>query len=213
MVDGFRQVGRLRQGGPVAVTRVTLKIEDVFGELPVLESGRLILRQMEVDDAPGLFEYCSDRDLLRHLPLEHTATLEDAVRCIQNFRAMYAAKKLAPWGVTLKETGKHIGICGFESWNPFADRAEIGFVITRRYWRQGLATEAATRVMRFGFEKMNLHRIEARAKRENESSTQLLKKMGFQYEGYLREQGYWMGAYHNLEFYSILRDEFYAVQR
>lgn len=197
----------------MAVTRVQLKVEDIFGELPVFESDRLVLQPMELDDAPELLEYCSDRDLLKHLPLEYTETLEDARRCIQNFRTMYAAKRLAPWGVTLKETGKHIGICGFESWNPFADRAEIGFVIARRHWRKGLATEAATRVMRFGFEKMNLHRIEARAKRENESSTQLLRKMGFQYEGYLREHGYWNGVYHNLELYSMLRDEFYAIPR
>lgn len=191
------------------VTRVTLKVEDVFGEMPELESERLILRRMTPADAHDMFAYTSDPEMLVHLPLHLTPTVDDAHKSILGFMDMYAARRTAPWGITHKETGRHIGICGFENWNAQTDRAEIGFIVAREFWGRGLATEAATRVMRFGFERMNLNRLEARCKVENEVSKHLLvNKLHMQYEGLLREHSYWKGTYHDLLLYSLLRKEF-----
>ena len=135
-------------------TRVSLKVEDVFGTMPVFESERLVLRPMEPKDAPFMYAYCSDPEMVKHLPLSLTSTMAEAERSIRGFMDMYAARRCAPWGITLKENDEHIGICGFESWNPMTDRAEIGFIVARKHWRKGYAMEAATRVMRFGFEHM-----------------------------------------------------------
>ncbi|MDB5098303.1 MAG: family acetyltransferase [Cyanobacteria bacterium RYN_339] len=193
------------------VTRVTLKVEEVFADHPTLESERLLLRKIAPEDAPAMHAYTSDPEMVRHLPLNQTYTLEDAQRSVRGFMEMYAARKSAPWGVSLKDTGEHIGICGFENWNAQTDRAEIGFIIAKSQWGRGYATEAAKRVMRFGFEVMQLNRLEARTKSENIASKHVLARLGLQYEGLLREHSYWKGAYHDLELYAVLKREFEAL--
>lgn len=196
----------------MTVARVTLKPEVLFAEHPVLQTERLILRKMAPEDAPGHFAYCSDMEVVQHVPLEFTPDLAAAERSIRGFMSMYEAKRAAPWGINLKSTGEHIGLIGFESWNPQVDRAEIGFVIAKSVWRQGIATEAALRVLRFGFEVMRLHRLEGRVTPANEGSKQLLvQKLGMQREGLLRGQSYWRGAYHDLDLYSVLRPEAEAL--
>lgn len=190
--------------------RIQLKVEEVFQDLPTLASERLLMQKMTERDTDDMFAYTSDADLLRFLPLNVTPTRDDAEMAIHNFMDMYRARRVAPWGITIKATGKHIGICGFESWNPVTDRAEIGFLIAREFWRQGYASEAARRVMRFGYEKMGLNRIEARVKPDNESSRLLLGKLGMRYEGLMREHSWWRDSYHDLELYAILRREFEA---
>ena len=190
--------------------RIQLKAEEVFKDLPTLESERLVMRKITESDTDDMFAYTSDAELLQHLPLNVTPTRADAQGAIRGFMDMYHARRVAPWGVTIKATGQHIGICGFESWNPVTDRAEIGFLIARACWRRGYASEAARRVMRFGFERMNLNRIEARVKPDNEPSRLLLGKLGLRYEGLMREHSWWRGSYHDLELYAILRREFEA---
>ena len=191
------------------VTRINLKVEDVFGEIPELDAERLVLRRMTPADAEDMHTYTSDPEMVKHLPLFQTYTLEEAKRSIAGFMEMYDARRVAPWGITIKATGKHIGICGFENWNPSTDRAEIGFIIAREFWRSGYATEAATRVMRFGFERMQLNRLEARCTTDNIGSQILLEtRLGMTYEGLLREHSYWKGQYHDLKLYSLLKREF-----
>jgi len=193
------------------MAKVQLKIEEVFAEQPTLESDRLIIRAITPADTADMFAYTSDAELLQHLPLGVTPTLADAEDAVRGFVGLYDLHRAAPWGITVKETGRHIGIVGFESWNPVTDRAEIGFLIARSHWRQGYASEAALRVMRFGFEQMGLNRIEARVKPENESSRLLLEaKLGMRREALMREHSWWRGSYHDLELYAILKREFYA---
>lgn len=190
--------------------RIQLKVEEVFADLPTLTSERLVMQKMTESDTEDMFAYTSDADLLAHLPLNVTPTRAEAQAAIRSFMDMYHARRVAPWGITVRETGRHIGICGFESWNPVTDRAEIGFLVAREFWRQGYASEAARRVMRFGFEKMNLNRVEARVKPDNEPSRLLLQKLGMRYEGLMREHSWWRGRYHDLELYSLLKREFEA---
>ena len=193
--------------------RIQLKIEEVFADLPTLESARLVMKKMTESDADDMFAYTSDADLLAHLPLNVTPTRAETQAAIRGFMDMYHARRVAPWGISLKETGQHVGIVGFESWNPVTDRAEIGFLVARAHWRQGYAIEAAKRVMRFGIEKMNLNRIEARVKPDNEPSRLLLAKLGMRYEGLMRQHSWWRGSYHDLELYAMLKPEVEALVR
>lgn len=190
--------------------RIQLKIEEVFADLPTLESERLVLRKVTESDTDDMFAYTADAALLEHLPLNVTPTRAETQAAIRGFMDMYHARRVAPWGISLKATGRHIGLVGFESWNPVTDRAEIGFLVARAFWRQGYAIEAARRAMRFGFDQMKLNRIEARVAPRNEPSRLLLAKLGMRHEGLMREHSWWRGRYHDLELYSILKREFEA---
>jgi ribosomal-protein-alanine N-acetyltransferase len=92
---------------------------------------------------------------------------------------------------------------------PKHSRAEIGYVIGRKYWGEGLMTEAVKEVIRFGFERMNLNRIQATCFPENIGSYRVMEKAGMKFEGTLREQMFIKGRFQDLKLYSILRKEYY----
>jgi ribosomal-protein-alanine N-acetyltransferase len=72
-------------------------------------------------------------------------------------------------------------------------------------------TEALTAVLNFGFKRLDLNRIEALVKPDNDASLGLLRKLGFREEGLLRQYGYWHGRYHDLAIYSILKSEWRTI--
>lgn len=182
-------------------------IESVFGDLPELETERLVLRRMRPTDAEDALKNLSDPEVVRHVPLGACQNLNEARAFLQNFLDHYAARRVAPWGVNLKANGRHIGVCGYENWGPNSDRAEMGFLFGREFWGQGYAYEAAKAAIAFGFETMRLNRIEARTVPENLAAQHLLERLGMTYEGTLRENMRWKGAYHDMRMYSLLRRE------
>ena len=75
------------------------------------------------------------------------------------------------WGIVLKDDGAFIGTCGVDvGYAPEHARAELGYVLSREHWGKGLMPEAARAVIRFGFERMSLNRVEARCIAENTAS-------------------------------------------
>ena len=101
-----------------------------------------------------------------------------------------------------------VGTCGFTSFNCVSDSAEVGYVLNPEYWGKGIATEALTRVLRFGFEELKLHRIEARFIQENERSLHVMEKVGMTFEGVMREGMLIKGRYRNVGVCSILKKEY-----
>ena len=97
--------------------------------------------------------------------------------------------------------------CGFTSFNCTSDSAEVGYVINPEYWGRGIATEALSRVIRFGFEVLGLHRIEARFIEGNDQSRRVMERVGMTYEGMLREGMLVKGSYVNVGICSILFSE------
>jgi ribosomal-protein-alanine N-acetyltransferase len=85
-------------------------------------------------------------------------------------------------------------------------RAEIGYAISRRYWGQGLAVEAAQAMIAFGFRQMDLVRIEATCLPENMPSQRVMQKLGMQREGVLRSYEVWRGEPKDLVMYALVRD-------
>lgn len=91
-----------------------------------------------------------------------------------------------------------------EAWVPKQRRAEIGYEIHPEYWKKGYATEAALKIISFGFDSLELIRIGAIIFPENEPSNKLLNKLGFQKEGILGSYIYQNGASNDVYAYSIL---------
>ncbi len=184
-----------------------MRIEDVFGDLPTLETDRLMLRKISMDDAADMFEYASDPEIARYVTWDAQKSIEDSKAFISWVLEQYANGQVAPWGVVLKENGKLIGTCDFVYWNTNHARAEVGYAMSRQYWGQGLTPEAVRAILAFGFDKMRLNRIEARCNVPNTASARVMEKVGMQFEGILRQQMFTKGNYDDLKMYSILRSE------
>lgn len=111
-------------------------------------------------------------------------------------------------GIEYKDTGKLIGTIDYISWNTQHKSAEIGYVLSQDYWGKGVMTEAAKEVIAFGFEQMDLTRIQAKCFAENIGSERVMQKSGMTFEGILRKSMFIKGAHRDLKMYSILKEEY-----
>jgi RimJ/RimL family protein N-acetyltransferase len=181
----------------------------VPGSFPTLETERLLLRRIVPEDAPALFEFRSDPQVQRYNggPLAH---VEQAAELVALFEAGFQERTRVEWGVTLKGGDDQvIGDVGYAHWSQLHRQAEIGYCLSRCYWRQGIATEALVVILRFGFEEMDLHRIHACPWAENVASVRVLEKLGFRKEGIRRDE-YWADrAFHDEALYALLRPEYF----
>lgn len=185
-----------------------LKVEDVFRDLPELQTPRLLLRKLKLEDAADMFEYASDPGVARDVTWEPHRSIEDSRGFLDSVLQKYADRRTSEWGLELKENGRLVGTCGFVWWKPEHGKAEFGYALARKYWGLGLMTEAAAAVIAFGFEKMKLHRLEARCITTNFGSEKVMLKNGMKYEGLLRDVVYEKGGFKSLKLYSLLKDEY-----
>ena len=104
-----------------------------------------------------------------------------------------------------------IGTCGFASLDSENDRGELGYVLNPDYHGKGYGTEAARRVLQFGFDVLHLHRIEAKFMQENRASLHVMEKLGMTLEGYRRDGMLIKERYRTIGVCAILASDFYKV--
>ena len=112
------------------------------------------------------------------------------------------------WAMVSKADGHMIGTCGFSRIECPQNAAEIGYVLNPAYRGQGLVAEAAERVLRFGFDVLGLHRVEARYMVGNDASRRVMEKLGMQFEGVRRGSMLVKGAYRDIGICSVLVNEY-----
>ncbi|WP_045516188.1 GNAT family N-acetyltransferase [Neobacillus niacini] len=176
-------------------------------EFPVIETNRLILREVTTEDAEHMFTYLSDKDVLKHMGLEPFHTVKDVYDEIGWYQSIYDEGTGIRWGITLKDSGNVIGSCGFLNMKSKQYRAEVGFELSKDYWGKGIANEALEAVVKVGFQNFQLERIEALIEPGNVPSQKLVERQGFIREGLLRHYEFTCGKFDDLYIYSILKDE------
>ena len=179
-----------------------------FRDLPSLETERLIIRKLTMKDANDIYEYASDPEVSKFVTWEPHKSVVDTVNFIRAIMKQYIDGQPSPWAIVHKENNKIIGTGGYNLWIKEHSKAEIGYAISARYWNRGIMTEALREIINFGFERMNLHRAEARVYVENTASERVMQKCGMKYEGILRESWFVKGIFQDIKMYSILKSEF-----
>ncbi|MGM0369334.1 MAG: GNAT family N-acetyltransferase [Bacillota bacterium] len=180
--------------------------EDIFSQFPELETERLVLREVKLEDAEDLLEVFSNPRVMKYYNMYPFESLEEAKELISNYLLRFQQQQLLRWGLEEKKSEKLIGSCGFYNWQEDFCRATIGYELGSQYWEQGFMTEGLTEIIRFGFEKMRLNRIQALVEPPNRASRELLTSLGFKEEGLLRDYMFYKGEYKDLVMYSILRE-------
>jgi [ribosomal protein S5]-alanine N-acetyltransferase len=173
---------------------------------PRLETQRLKLRQMVATDADAVFRIFADEAVTRYYDLETFTHAEQAHQLIARQTERFEQEIGIRWGITQKGHDVVIGTCGYMFHRPSL-RAELGYDLARPYWRQGIMTEALKAIVDYGFERLDLHRLQALVLPGNIASERLLHKLGFQEEGVLRSYAYFKGAFHDLRCFSRLKQE------
>lgn len=179
--------------------------ENVYHDLPVLETARTVLRKISSRDDRDIFAYCSDEEVAKYTTWYAHASLEDSRGYIERILQRYSQQQVAPWGIQDKASEKLIGTCGFVSWDVYHAKAELGYAISRDFWGQGYMTEVVKRIIDLGLNQMELVRIEARCHPDNVGSSHVMEKSGMQFEGLLRKSIYTKGVHQDLKMYALVK--------
>lgn len=183
-------------------------INPQFIPFPNLESKRLILREMNVNDAQSYFDLRTNDVVMKYLDRDKCPSLEAAEEFIRQLSADIKENKCINWGITLKPSHEVIGTICYWRMDKAHHRAEIGYNLIPEYHRKGIVHEAMQLVLDYGFEKMQLHSVEAHVNPFNEPSIGLLIKNQFVKEGHFKENYYWKGKFTDTGVYSLLKSTF-----
>lgn len=152
----------------------------------VLETERLALRWLSIEDAPFILELVNEPSWLRFIGDRGVRTLDDAAAYIRNGPiAMYGEHGFGLYLVESKSDGTPLGICGLIRREALED-IDIGFAFLPRHWGKGYALEAAAAVISHGRVTLGLRRIVAITTPDNDSSIRLLEKLGMKFERTMR---------------------------
>lgn len=177
--------------------------------MPEITTERLILRRMMATDAGDMYEYACQKEVTEYLtwfPHPDPVYTRDY---LEYLGTRYRVGDFFDWAITLKESGKMIGTCGFTSFDYANDSAEMGYVLNPEYRGRGIVPEALQAIMKFGFDNLGLHRAEAKFIEGNDASRRVMEKVGMSFEGIRREGMLIKGKYKNIGVCAVLRDEFY----
>jgi ribosomal-protein-alanine N-acetyltransferase len=172
--------------------------------MTILETERLLLRPLLLSDAPTIQALAGHPDIAKTtLNIPHPYPDGAAEAFIQKTRENTEGYT---FGMVRKSDQQLMGAIGIHP-EPRFSRAEMGYWIGVPYWNQGYTSEAARRMIEFGFRELKLNRIYAGYFSDNIASRRVMEKAGMIYEGTLREHMERMGKFHDLGYCGILRRE------
>ncbi|MBL0356759.1 MAG: GNAT family N-acetyltransferase [Chitinophagaceae bacterium] len=175
-----------------------------FTPFPILSTERLVLRAVEQTDANEIFFLRSDQRVLQYLDKAPATSDEEAKDFINLIQQDQLNNNSILWGITLKNKPLIIGTIGYWRMQKEHYRAEIGYVLHPDLQGKGVMNEAMQAVLKYGFETMNLHSVEANVNPANIASVKLLKKNNFIKEAYFKENYYYNGKFFDSLIYSLL---------
>jgi len=178
-------------------------LELQFNPFPILSTERLILRQLNFDDAEEVFYLRSDPSIMRYIPRPKAKSKIDASQVIQTMAQGISNSTSINWGITLKEQTKILGIIGFVRLSKEDHRAEVGYMLNPAYHQRAIMHEALEKVLDYGFNQAGFHTIEAVIDPDNLASEKLLLKNGFVKEAHFRENVYFEGQYLDSVHYTL----------
>ncbi len=149
-----------------------------------METERLILRQFTLEDAPKMYEnWASDMEVTKYLMWKPHLKVETTMKLLEDWVKGYDDKKRYDWCIEVKENQEPIGSIGVIKVLEQAKLMEIGYCISKKYWHQGIASEAVQAVMNFLFDEVGVNRVEARHDPRNPYSGKVMENCGMYYEG------------------------------
>ncbi|WP_316794825.1 GNAT family N-acetyltransferase [Pedobacter agri] len=159
----------------------------------IIETERLILRELEETDVEGMFTLDSDAQVHQFLGNKPVSTINQSKADIKFIRAQYIENGIGRWAVIEKESNQFVGWSGLklikENINYHCNYYDIGYRFISKFWGKGYATESARAVLEYGFSTLKLNEIIGIADVENQASINVLEKLGlkkiniFEYHG------------------------------
>jgi ribosomal-protein-alanine N-acetyltransferase len=175
-------------------------------ETQPLQTERLLLRKVEQSDNHFVLEGLSN-DTVTEFMLIRYYTLETVQEQMDWYANHYKNQTGYYWLMELKETKEPIGVIGYHAVSFLHKKAELGFWLLPKFWKQGFVTEASKATLGFMFDVLQLNRIEATVETENPASINAIKKLDFTHEGTFREYEMNNGKFIDLMMFALLKKD------
>lgn len=190
-----------------------MTLAEAFRNPPSLETSRLTLRPIREEDSQALHEIRSDEKVRERYGVDPVNSLEETKKFVVERIEGFTKHEAMYWVYALKNSDHAIGSCCLWNFDPSFRCAEIGYELHRQYWGKGITSEALPVIISYGFNEMDLHRIEGLPFAVNEPSAKVLTKLGFKNEGTFREKIYFRGRFLDQICFGLLKEEWDAKRQ
>jgi ribosomal-protein-alanine N-acetyltransferase len=200
--------------GTIAISILNIRIGGIIMKhlgTVELETERLILRRIKSSDAKPMFDnWASDDEVTKYLTWPTHSSVDVSKDVISEWIQNYSDNKFYQWVIALKDNvDEPIGSISVVHMDDDVDMMHIGYCIGRKWWHQGVTSEAFKEVIRFLIEEVGAKRIEARHDSNNPNSGKVMLKCGLQYEGTLRNSDRNNQGICNSVMYGLLAEDYY----
>ena len=184
-----------------------------FDPIDAVPSARLTLRPVEPSDLPDLLEINGDAQVTRFLPYPTWSSLDDGAAWLARMQALAAAGTGQQLVLERKADGKVVGTLLLFKFDEGSARLELGYVLARSAWGQGLMHEGLCAICGHLFTARGVRRLEAEVNPDNAASNRLLQRLGFTLEGRLRGRWVAKGVPYDTNVYGCLAEEWPRVRQ
>jgi ribosomal-protein-alanine N-acetyltransferase len=195
---------RLRfPGGELMVEEPIIKPDDIF-----LNTERLIIRPLSESDAPDIYKNVKEYDIAKWaINIPHPYPKDGAIKFIKQTKELMKKGLSYELAIQIESTKEVLGVISLMKVDRRHKNAELGYWVGKKFWNRGIATEAVSRVMEFGFQMLNLERIYAKCFHNNEASRKVMEKVGMKLEGKFRHEVFKENKFIDTLYYGILKEE------
>ena len=179
--------------------------QTVFDQFPIIQTERLLLRQIQLKDAVEIMHMRQNKRVNQFITRDRMSGIEAAEELVKKTADAFESKAGIGWAGILRDGSDIIGTCGFNRIDYPNNRAEIGGELSVDYWGKNIAVEAVKAIIDFGFEQMNLHAIEAFVSPGNRGAIYLLESLGFEKEAHFKDRIYFNEVYSDMAVYTLFK--------
>lgn len=172
-----------------------------------LKTDRTRLRSLSLEDSEAMYEIYSDPETMKYWSNQPVNDIEGARKLVQADLDWVDQGSAIVWAIADPASNKVLGKCVMFQFSMENQRAELGYVLNRELWGNGLMTEILVRVIDYAFDELDLHRLEADADTLNAGSLALLEKLGFQHEGMFRQRWKVYGEWQDSAMLGLLKPD------
>lgn len=147
----------------------------------LIETDRLLLREITLDDAEDLFKLHSNAEVQKYTGEPVVESIEEIEKAIQGRISDYEQYGFGRWATFLKHEMQFVGWAGL-AYLPEFDEIDLGYRFLPEFWGKGIATEASQAILTYGFDTLDLSKIIAIAMKENTASISVMEKVGMEFD-------------------------------
>lgn len=159
------------------------RVLNFFNEFPLIELDKFNLRKIRISDFREIYDIYSCEETVKFEGMRILKDEKEAKEFIENILNGYENKYFIRWGLTKKDIDEIIGLVALHHIDYKNYTAQIGYILNRKYWGNNIATEVLFNVIKFIFDKTEIHRLEVSIHPNNNASIRVAEKIGFVREG------------------------------